>query len=218
MSASKCRTLSEVTASPVCFVLSAPSGAGKTTLAHAVLPRLPEISQTVSWTTRNPRPGESDGVDYTFVTQDAFDDYQAAGGFLESAVVHGNSYGTPASEIERIQADGHDALMVIDVQGAEAVRARLADAVTNFVLPPSRKVLEDRLGGRDGADPANEEMIRRRLGVAAEEIAQFVRYDYLVINDDFDQAVRELQAILTAERCKRRQRTREASEILESFR
>ncbi len=211
--------MSEATAPPpVCFVLSAPSGAGKTTLAHAVLPRLPEITRTVSWTTRNPRPGERDGVDYTFVTQDAFDEQQAASGFLESAVVHGNSYGTPASEIERIQADGHDALMVIDVQGAEAVRTRLADAVTIFVLPPSRKVLEDRLGGRDGADPASKETIHRRLGVAAEEIAQFVRYDYLVINDDFDQAVRELEAILIAERCKRRQRTHEASGILESFR
>lgn len=210
--------MSEATAPPVCFVLSAPSGAGKTALAHAVLPKLPEIARTVSWTTRNPRRGERDGVDYTFVTQDAFDEHQAAGGFLESAVVHGNSYGTPASEIERIQADGHDALMVIDVQGAEAVRTRLAAAVTIFVLPPSRKVLEDRLGGRDGADPANEETIHQRLGVAAEEIAQFVRYDYLVINDDFDRAVRELEAILIAERCKRRQRTHEASEILESFR
>ena len=152
------------------------------------------------------------------MTQDAFDIHREAGGFLESAVVHGNSYGSPASEIERIQADGHDALMVIDVQGAEAVRTRLADAVTIFVLPPSRKVLEDRLGGRDGADPANQETIRRRLGVAAEEIAQFVRYDYLVINDDFDEAVRELEAILIAERCKRRQRTYQASGILESFR
>jgi len=152
------------------------------------------------------------------VTQDAFDSHQAAGGFLESAVVHGNSYGSSASEIERIQAGGHDALMVIDVQGAKAMRMRLTDAVTIFVLPPSRKVLEDRLGGRDGADPANQETIRGRLGVASEEIAQFVRYDYLVINDDFDEAVRELEAILIAERCKRRQRTHEASGILESFR
>ena len=210
--------MSEAPAPPICFVLSAPSGAGKTTLARAVLPRLPKITRAVSWTTRRPRPGEIDGVDYTFVTQDAFDSHQAAGGFLESAVVHGNSYGSSASEIERIQAGGHDALMVIDVQGAEAMRMRLTDAVTIFVLPPSRKVLEDRLGGRDGANPANHETIRGRLGVASEEIAQFVRYDYLVINDDFDEAVRELEAILIAERCKRRQRTHEASGILESFR
>ncbi len=210
--------MSEATSSSVFFVLSAPSGAGKTSLAQAVLPRLPGVTRTVSWTTREARPGEADGADYTFVTQEAFDGHEAAGGFLESAVVHGNSYGTPASEIERIEADGHDALMVIDVQGAEAVRRRLPDAVTIFVLPPSREDLEARLGGRDGADPANQEMIHRRLGVAAEEIAQFVRYDYLVINDDFDRAVRELEAILIAEQCKRRQRRDGAGEILESFR
>ena len=209
--------MSEATAS-LCFVLSAPSGAGKTTLAHAVLQRLAEITRTVSWTTRIARPGETDGADYTFVSQQAFDEQQAAGGFLESAIVHGNSYGTPASEIERIQAGGHDALLVIDVQGAEAIRTRLADAVTIFVLPPSKQVLEERLGGRDGTDPSKGETIHRRLGVAAEEIAQFVRYDYVVINDDFDQAVRELEAILIAERCKRRERTRAAGEILESFR
>jgi guanylate kinase len=202
---------------PLCFVVSAPSGAGKTTLARAVLQRLPEITQTISWTTRDPRPGERDGVDYTFVTQDAFDRHQALGGFLESAVVHGNNYGTPESEIERIQADGHDALLVIDVQGAEVVRTRLADAVTIFVLPPSRKVLDERLSGRDGGDPTNEETVLRRLGVAAAEIAHFVRYDYVVVNDDFDQAVREVEAILIAEQCKRCQRTDEAGEILVSF-
>jgi guanylate kinase len=202
---------------PLCFVVSAPSGAGKTTLARAVLQRLPEITQTISWTTRDPRPGERDGVDYTFVTQDAFDRHQALGGFLESAVVHGNNYGTPESEIERIQADGHDALLVIDVQGAEVVRTRLADAVTIFVLPPSRKVLDERLSGRDGGDPTNEETVLRRLGVAAAEIAHFVRYDYVVVNDDFDQAVREVEAILIAEQCKRCQRTHEAGEILVSF-
>jgi len=203
---------------PLCFVLSAPSGAGKTTLARAVLQRLPQITRTISWTTRAPRPGEKDGVDYTFVTRDAFDENQALGGFIESAVVHGNNYGTPENEIQRIQADGHDALMVIDVQGAEVVRARLIDAVTIFVLPPSQKVLEKRLSGRDGADPTNEKAIHGRLGVAVAEIDHFVRYDYLVINDDFNQAVRELEAILVAERCKRRQRLHQAGKILESFR
>tara|TARA_B100000586_G_scaffold169494_1_gene123619 strand:+ start:456 stop:914 length:459 start_codon:yes stop_codon:yes gene_type:complete len=152
------------------------------------------------------------------VTQDAFDGNEALGGFIESAVVHGNNYGTPESEIQRIQADGHDALMVIDVQGAEAVRARLVEAVTIFVLPPSQKVLERRLSERDGADPANEKTIHGRLDLAVAEIDHFVRYDYLVVNDDFDQAVRELEAILVAERCKRRQRLDQAVEILESFR
>lgn len=201
-----------------CFVLSAPSGAGKTTLAHAVLQRVGGVTRTVSWTTRKPRHGETDGVDYTFVTQDAFDAQVGSGGFLESAQVHGFSYGTPASEVERILSAGHAPLMVIDVQGAEAVRERLEEAVTIFVVPPSRQVLEERLGGREGADPAGDERICRRLGVAAEEIAQFMRYNYVIINDDFDQAVRELEAILIAERCRRRKRACAADEILESFR
>ena len=201
-----------------CFVLSAPSGAGKTTLAHAVLQRVDGVARTVSWTTRKPRAGETDGVDYAFVTQDAFDAHVDSGGFLESARVHGSSYGTPASEVERILSAGHAPLMVIDVQGAEAVRERLTDAPTIFVVPPSRRVLEQRLAGREGADPASDETICRRLSVAAEEIAEFVRYDYVIVNDDFDQAARELEAILIAERCKLRARTRAAREILESFR
>jgi guanylate kinase len=191
-------------------VLSAPSGAGKTTLARILLQRVELLTQTVSWTTREPRPGEVDGADYTFVESAAFEAHEKAGGFLESALVHGCHYGTPASEIERILGKGHDALLVIDVQGAESVRSELAAAVTIFVLPPSRPVLEERLAGRDGADPANRETIRRRLGVAAEEIAQFVRYDYVVINDDFDRAVGELEAIVRAERCRTGHRTVEA--------
>jgi guanylate kinase len=203
---------------PLCFVLSAPSGAGKTTLAESLLERLDGIERTVSWTTRAPRADEVDGIDYRFVTSEEFEEHAAAGGFLERAVVHGHRYGTPGAEIERILESGNDALLVIDVQGAEAIRARLAGAVTIFVLPPSRQVLEDRLDSRDGADPAHQETIRQRLGVAADEIAHFVRYDYVVINDDFDQALRELEAIVIAERCRGRQQTLAAGGILESFR
>ena len=210
--------MSDEASAPPCFVLSAPSGAGKTTLAHAVLQRVGGVTRTVSWTTRSPRSGETDGADYTFVTQDAFDIHAAAGGFLETATVHGCSYGTPFNEVERILGEGDAALMVIDVQGAASVRARVAEAVTIFVLPPSRQVLEERLAGRDGADAASDDTIRRRLGVAAEEIAQFVRYDYVVINDDFDKAVRELEAIFIAERSKQRRRAGAAAEILQSFR
>ncbi len=199
-------------------MLSAPSGAGKTTLGHALLDRLDNITQTVSWTTREPRPQEVDGRHYTFVDQKTFAEHRQQGGFLESAEVHGNSYGTPYGDLDRILAVGDDALMVIDVQGAEQVRGKLSDAVTIFVLPPSRSVLEERLGGRDGADPANHQKIRRRLSVAAEEIAEFVRYDYVVVNDDFEQALRELEAIVVAERCRRRHRSPAADEILESFR
>ncbi len=181
-------------------MLSAPSGAGKTTLAHALLDRLDNIVQTVSWTTREPRPQEVDGRHYRFVDQKTFDEHRQQGGFLESALVHGNSYGTPCGEVDRILAAGDDALMVIDVQGAAQVRGKFADAVMIFVLPPSRSVLEE------------------RLGVAAEEIAKFVRYHYVVINDDFEQALRELEAIVVAESCRRRHRTPAADEILESFR
>jgi len=209
--------LSEARA-PICFVLSAPSGAGKTTLAHALLEKLSDVTQTVSWTTREPRAAEVDGRDYKFVDRDAFAKHRQDGGFLESANVHGNCYGTPYSEVDRILAGAHDALMVIDVQGAEQVRAKLTDAVTIFVLPPSRSVLEERLGGRDGVDSAHQERTRRRLGVAAEEIAKFVRYDYVVVNDEFEQAIRELEAIVVAERCRGRQRSLVADEILESFR
>lgn len=202
----------------LCFVLSAPSGAGKTTLASALLERAGGLTYTVSWTTRQPRRDEQDGRDYTFVDVDAFEEHRAADGFLESAEVHGNLYGTPVSEVERITADGEDAIMVIDVQGAAQVREKLDAAVTIFVLPPSKEVLERRLGGREGVDPAKGETIRRRLGVAAEEIGQFMRYDYIVINDDFEQAVRELEAIVVAERCRRRLRDPTAREIFESFR
>jgi len=210
--------LSDEASAPPCFVLSAPSGAGKTTLAHAVLQRVGGVTRTVSWTTRSPRSGETDGADYIFVTQDAFDIHAAAGGFLETALVHGCSYGTPFNEVERILAEGDAALMVIDVQGAASVRERVAEAVTIFILPPSRQVLEERLAGRDGANAASDDTIRRRLGVAAEEIAQFVRYDYVVINDDFAKAVRELEAIFIAERSKQRRRAGAAAEILQSFR
>jgi guanylate kinase len=187
-------------------------------LAHAVLQKVAKLAQTVSWTTRQPRPGEVDGVDYTFVTREAFEAHKHGDGFLETAVVHGFLYGTPTSEVGRILAAGCAPLMVIDVQGAAAVCERLEHPVTIFVLPPSRQVLEQRLVGREGADPASDETLRRRLSVAAEEIAQFVRYDYVVINDDFDRAVRELEAIFIAERCKQAQQSLVAKEILESFR
>lgn len=202
----------------IAFVLSAPSGAGKTTLAAALLDRVDGLQRTISWTTREARPGEVDRVDYTFVTEEEFRRERRAGGFLESFEVHGNLYGTPRSEIERIRDTGDDALLVIDVQGAAAARHRLDDPVTIFVLPPSRAELEERLGGRDGGDPAVEAEVRQRLGVAVHEIEQFVRYDYVVINDVFEQAVQELEAVVLAERCRRQRRTRIAQEILESFR
>lgn len=187
-------------------------------MAAELLERVDELQRTISWTTREARPDEVDGVDYRFASTEEFRHEREAGGFLESFEVHGNLYGTPRSEISRIRAAGDDAILVIDVQGAAAVRHRLDDPVTIFVLPPSRQELEERLGVREGGDGTVEAEIRQRLGVAVHEIEQFVRYDYVVINDVFESAVRHLQGIVLAERCRRQRQTHIANAILESFR
>lgn len=210
--------MSEPPARPrLCFVVSAPSGAGKTTLADALLARVPGLTRTVSYTTRPRRNGELDGRDYTFIGEAEFERMRAGGEFLEWATVHGNSYGTPESELRRIAELGHDALMVIDVQGAATVRRKLPDAVTVFVLPPSRDSLLDRLMGRDARDAEARASIRRRLGVAADEIRRYVGYDYLIVNDDFEEAASDLVGIVRAERSRRDQRAARADAIVASF-
>lgn len=199
-----------------CFVISAPSGAGKTSLADNLLGRTEQIERTISCTTRPPREGEVDGTDYFFVTPEQFEARIAAGEFLEWADVHGHRYGTLRAELARIHAADADAVMVIDVQGAAAVRRQLAEAVTVFVLPPSRRALVERLTGRDGlgGDPGRAQ----RLAIAAHEIAEYVGYDYLILNDVFERAAAELGAIVLAERCRRQRRSAEAEKILAAFR
>jgi guanylate kinase len=201
----------------IAFVLSAPSGAGKTTLASALLSRVGDLTRTVSWTSRELRNGEVDGVDYVFVSRARFEQESRNGGFLEWALVHGNLYGTPSRDVDGIMQRGEDALMVIDVQGADSVREALADAVTIFVLPPSRTVLEARLKDRDAADEAARAQIERRLDVAADEIARYVSYDYVVVNDDFEDAVADLVGIVRAERARRQRRASRAERIRASF-
>ncbi len=201
----------------ITFVLSAPSGAGKTTLADELLRRLGGVTRTVSCTTRAPRPGEVDGHDYFFVGAERFEQLRAADEFLEWAEVHGNRYGTLRSQVEEIRARGDDALLVIDVQGAQAVRQRLPGAVTIFVLPPSPAVLVQRLRGREGDDPARREVLRRRLAVAGHEIERYVGYDYVIVNDDLECAVTEFMAIITAERCRCERRRQEAERIRAAF-
>jgi guanylate kinase len=184
---------------PVLVVVSAPSGAGKTTVLARVLEETPGLSFSVSHTTRAPRAGERDGHDYHFVDRDAFLQLRDSGGLLEWAEVHGNLYGTGVAEIARARAEGRDVLLDVDVAGAAQVRTRIPGAVSVFILPPSFEVLERRLRGRGQDD---EPTIQRRLAAAGREIDAFEQYDYAIINEDLDTCVRDLKSIVHAARCR----------------
>jgi guanylate kinase len=185
--------------SGVLFIVSAPSGGGKTSLVRTVLETEPEIRLSVSHTTRAPRPGEVNGRHYHFVSAREFARILEAGEFLESAVVHGNQYGTSQKWIERELAEDHDVLMVPDWQGAQQVRRLMRQVVTIFILPPSAEVLAARLKGR-GQDSAEE--VERRLAAARDEVSHVSEYDYVIINDDFNRAALDLRSIFRAERLK----------------
>ncbi|HFD81547.1 MAG TPA: guanylate kinase [Gammaproteobacteria bacterium] len=193
------------------YVISAPSGAGKTSLVKALLERLPGISVSVSCTTRAPRPGEQDGVDYHFIDRAEFERLVAAGEFLEHARVFDNYYGTRRATVEaRLQAD-EDVILEIDWQGARQVCKAFPEAVRVFILPPSREALRQRLEGR-GQD--SEEVIARRMADAVSEMRHYDEYDYLVFNDDFDTAVTELEALFRARRLRSEaQRERHAATL-----
>ena len=181
------------------FIVSSPSGGGKTSLVKALLEAEPEVRLSVSYTTRPARPGEAGGRDYHFVTLPAFERMLEAGEFLESAVIYGNRYGTSQKWIERERAEGRDVLLEIDWQGAQQVRRLIRQVVSIFILPPSPEVLESRLRGR-GQD--SEEVVARRLASAREEISHVSEYEYVIINDDFNRAVLDLRSIVRAERLK----------------
>ncbi len=183
------------------LVMTGPSGAGKTTLSRRVMQVLPEVRFSVSLTTRPPRTGEVDGVDYHFVQPAAFTEAVAAGEFLEYAVVHTNHYGTHRPQVEAAVAAGAVVLLDIDVQGARQVRASGVDAVFLFVLPPSVAALQTRLRGR-GTD--SDSVIEGRLAVAKREMSEAPWFDYLVVNDDLDRAETEFLAVIRAERLRRR--------------
>jgi len=180
-------------------VVSAPSGAGKTTVVARVLRELGGIRFSVSHTTRAPRGAERDGVEYHFVDRAAFERLRSERRLLEWAEVHGNLYGTGVEEIERASGAGVDILLDLDVQGAAQVRERIREAVTVFVLPPSYEVLEGRLRGRGQDDEA---AIRRRLAAAGREIDAFEQFDYVIVNDDIEACVEELKSIVRAARCR----------------
>ncbi len=181
------------------IVLSAPSGTGKTTLVGRLVERVPGLVRSRSYTSRVPRPGEENGVDYHFVAPARFRDMIEAGDFLEWADVFGRFYGTGAAETERCRAAGLDVVLVIDVQGARQVRRRVRDAVAIFVLPPSFGTLEARLRGRseDVLDPSD---LQRRLCTARREVEMVGDYDYVVINNEIDACVDRLRHIVLAER------------------
>ena len=179
------------------YIVSAPSGAGKTSLVTALLTADPLVKKSVSYTTRAARPGEQNGVHYHFIAPDEFERMRAHGDLLESALVHGNQYGTSRRTVARETAAGHDVLLEIDWQGAAQIRAIDPSAVAIFVLPPSIEALEERLTGR-GQDSA--EVIARRVANARGEIAHVSEFDYVIINDDFDRAAQDLISIVRAER------------------
>lgn len=179
------------------FIVAAPSGAGKSTLVNALLEREPDISLSVSHTTRPPRQGEEYGRHYYFVEREEFEREVAEGIFLEHAQVHGNFYGTSRKTVQDLLQQGRDVLLEIDWQGAAQVRQKKPDCVSVFILPPSRVELERRLRGR-GSD--SEDVIERRLRNSREEIAHAHEFDYVIVNDRFEDALNTLQAIVRAVR------------------
>ena len=188
----------------VMLVLSSPSGAGKTTLARRLLESEPELRLSVSVTTRRPRPGERNGIDYIFINHDEFRRQVEGGELLEWAEVFGNRYGTPGSPVERLLATGHDVLFDIDWQGARQLRQRMPrDIASVFILPPSGETLRQRLMAR-AQDSA--EVIARRMAQASTEISHWGEYDYVIVNSDIDESASKLTTILAAERLRRARR------------
>lgn len=175
------------------FVIAAPSGAGKTSLVRALLQKQPSLQLSISHTTRTPRAHERDGDDYYFVSAQQFAALRAAGAFLESAQVFDNSYGTGREQIDARRRAGQDVLLEIDWQGARQVRQSQPDCISIFILPPSREALERRLRSR-GTD--SEQVIARRLADAAADMSHCTEFDYAIVNDDFDQALTQLQQIV----------------------
>lgn len=179
------------------YIVSAPSGAGKTSLVKRLQQEDDNLIVSVSHTTRAQRPGEVNGVDYNFVDRNEFESMLEGGAFLEQAQVFDNLYGTAQETVEALLFEGQDVILEIDWQGAQQVRKRMVDAISIFVLPPSKKALEERLKGR-GQDSI--EVISRRMRDAITEMEHYAEYDYLVVNDDFDLALSQMRSIIVARR------------------
>lgn len=196
------------------YIVSAPSGAGKSSLVKALLEADRNIELSISYTTRPPRPGEVDGVHYHFVDLDTFRDMLARGEFLESAEVYGNYYGTSQPWIESRMAAGRDILLEIDWQGAAQVRQLFPDAVSLFILPPSLEELRRRLTARN---QDSEEVIARRMAAAREDIAHALSFDYLIVNDRFEDALAHLLTVIAAQRLSVRVQMHRLAGLLQSL-
>jgi guanylate kinase len=193
------------------FIVAAPSGAGKSSIVNACLARDPAIRLSVSFTSRAPRPGERHAEHYHFVSADAFQSMVAAGDFFEHARVHGDWKGTARQSVEPQLAAGHDVLLEIDWQGARQVRRQVPDAVSVFILPPSREALEQRMRAR-GQD--SEAVIAQRLAAAREELSHYDEFDYLIVNEHFDRAVDEMCSVFTACRLRRDRQVARHAELV----
>ena len=196
------------------FIISAPSGSGKSTLVHRLLASDPGLLFSISYTTRSPRPTETNGVDYNFISRKDFEVRLARGEFLEYAEVFGNYYGTNRETFEMAIHHGKDLVLDIDVQGARQLKVAIPEAISIFVLPPSRTILEQRLRSRS---QDSEEVIERRLRGAAEEVRNYSQYDYVLINRDLEEASARLASIVEAERLRKARMEEEVRPILESF-
>lgn len=197
------------------FIVSAPSGAGKTTLVERLVQVLPNLRMSRSYTSRPARDGEHDGVDYNFISRTEFERRIKACDFLEWADVFGNLYGTGAADVDKMLNAGQDVVLVIDVQGARQVQARGVDHTAIFVMPPSFQALERRLRGRS---KDSEEQMQRRLDTARAEASSYVDYDYVVVNDELEPTVVRLQEIIAAERSRTHRMKPVVEDIIKSFR
>ena len=196
------------------FIISAPSGSGKSTLVGELMKRIPDLCFSVSYTTRPPRGRERDGHEYHFITRTEFEQRLAHDEFLESAEVFGNYYGTHRSELDRAKSAGADLVLDIDVQGARQLKGRISEAVSIFILPPSRQVLEERLRARS---QDSETVIERRLKEAAEEIRNYSQYDYLLVNREVQASTDTLVSIVRSVRSRRDRMEQQIRPILETF-